>query len=611
MSLGKKLKDKLNKISETVNNNVSNVLETAKKVTEDVLTAADDPNLPSFISDGVKNKANDILSDIGKAENTVKNINSAISNVKNFTDSIDEKISDVARNAIERTCNAIEDDVKKVQNVANNIAKKAEDLQNYAVDAFNKVTEKPREALNKIANGAKAVFSLGKTIVNGAIDVIAEIGNGILKNINGGNNSLTKGSVNIGDKLLEQKRVENKTNNLPNTKPKIEGLNDEVFDNLPHIRKSVDNKTFMTYASKGYGNEEEAGGIDLLSTFQKTRTGVETGVDYAETGICYAFITKPDLNLTKNLKAENYTVAERNSKISSDGNSALYNTLQNGFIEYVARNYPDIIDSLTCNDSNKQSFIPLLFNYFRGMTLEDHSLAEGTYSETFRGYNQKLPTTAAASFSGGSLSITYDEIRPALVTFLHKVWFEYMEGVKFNTMTPSMDTINRRELDYTSSLYYFLMAPDGETIDFWAKYTGIFPQNVPYSSFSSGDITSRNLIQLQVSYVYNFKEFLDPAILIDFNDTFMNSSDIMTAQAHYKGDILSVDDMDEFQSKLINMTNGASYDPGSKHSIGLRTMSDTRSSYIYQKSGSNLEKRSFKNVGVFKKDEKYKLLFYN
>jgi len=425
-------------------------------------------------------------------------------------------------------------------------------------------------------------------------------------------------SLNIGTVIADkQKMADERFNGTKNTTKSSSYLtnsdgspNTEVFDNVPHIRKAASSKSFSN-AQLGYGNDKDAGKIDLLSQFQKTRTGVETGIEYAETGICYIFMTKPDLNLTKNLKSESYTVNERKNNISMDSNSALYNTLQNGFIEYVARNYPDVIDSITCNGSSKQSFIPLLFNHFKSFSLEDHNISEGNYNETWRGYSQKLPTTAAPSFSGGNFSIMYDETNPPLITFLHKIWFEYMEGVKFNQMMPSMDTINRREIDYTSSLYYFLLAPDGETIVFWGKYTGVFPQNVPYSSFSGGDISSRNLIQVSVSYVYNHKEFLDPAILVDFNDTFMNVQDIFKAQASYKGDIISIHDMEEFQGKLINMTSGASYDPGSLHSDGLRTMYDEKSSYIYQSKGSNLERRAFTNVGIFKKDEKYKLLFYN
>ena len=384
--------------------------------------------------------------------------------------------------------------------------------------------------------------------------------------------------------------------------------NTETFDNIPHIRKAVDNDDFKI-AEGGYGNYEDAGGIDFLSTFQKTRTGAETGIDYAETGINYVFITKPDLNLTKELKAENYSVKERNKEISSDKDSALYNTLQNDFIEYVARNYPDVIDSLICNDSNKQSFIPLLFNYYKGMSLTDHSLQEGTYTESMRGYVQRFATTHTQD--GGSISITYDEQSPPLVTFLHKVWFEYIKGIKFNALTPSQTTINRREIDYMSSIYYFSLAPDGETILFWAKYTGVFPQNVPYASFSAGDLATRQPVQLQITYVYNHSEFLMPSTLVDFNDTFMNSQDIMKAQAYYKGDIQTIADMDEFQEKLIKMTDAGDYDPGSLNGSGLRVMYDDKSSSIYQRKGSNLERRTFKNVGIFKKGKDYKLLFYN
>jgi len=427
---------------------------------------------------------------------------------------------------------------------------------------------------------------------------------------------LANKSYNIGaiisdrQKLRDKKVVyEEKGNRAGNLFNDDGSPNTEVFDNIPHIRKAVEgNSNTFEMAQTGYGNDIDAGGINLLSQYQKTRTGVETGVDYAETGISYVFITKPDLNLTKDLKSENYTYKERTEEISNATQPALYNTLQSGFIEYVARNYPDVIDSLTCNKSGKQSFIPLLFNYYKSFSLEDQNTSEGNYNETWRGFSQKLPTTATQSYNGGTFSIMYDETNPPLITFLHKVWFDYMEGVKFNQMTPSMDTLKRREIDYSASLYYFLLAPDGETIVFWAKYTGIFPQSVPYGSFSGGDISARNLIQVTVNYVYNYKEFLEPSILVDFNDTFMNSEDIM---AGFKGDITSIGNMKDFQERLIGLTDSSDYDPGSLHSDGLSTMYENKSQYIYQSKGSNLEKRAFTNVGVFKKGKHYKLLFYN
>ena len=60
------------------------------------------------------------------------------------------------------------------------------------------------------------------------------------------------------------------------------------------------------------------------------------------------------------------------------------------------------------------------------MSLTDHSLQEGTYSESLRGYVQRMATTH--SQDGGTLSINYDEVSPPLITFLHKVWFEYRDA---------------------------------------------------------------------------------------------------------------------------------------------------------------------------------------
>ena len=108
------------------------------------------------------------------------------------------------------------------------------------------------------------------------------------------------------------------------------------------------------------------------------------------------------------------------------------------------------------------------------------------------------------------------------ITLLHKVWVDYINAVKINRISPSRGTssdstdyILEKKVDYASSVYYFLLDADGCTIKYYAKYTGVFPTNVPYSAMSF-KLGESNIKKLSIQYQYSFKEDLNPEILDEF-----------------------------------------------------------------------------------------------
>jgi len=258
------------------------------------------------------------------------------------------------------------------------------------------------------------------------------------------------------------------------------------FDGLPHISESGGFSN--TYA-------QDSGLVDSMENrFVKTkfmpyRHNLETGLELQETGVSYIFMTKPDLNLSGNT-----------------GKVGFFDAMQNT-PEYES------LDTM----GTISNFIPIISNMYTSISLEDFNSNESSYAMTYRGFTQRLSTGSGQSKGGGgTLSITYNETADSSITRLHKLWFDYIDYVKFGQFDPLGDYINSRALDYVSSLYYFACRPDGETITMWGKYTGIIPQNVPYSSFG-GEVGGRNLVQLSCSYIYNFKEFMETEIISEFN----------------------------------------------------------------------------------------------
>ena len=76
--------------------------------------------------------------------------------------------------------------------------------------------------------------------------------------------------------------------------------------------------------------------------------------------------------------------------------------------------------------------------------------------------------------------------------------------------------ISQGALDYTSSIYYFVLAPDGRTLKYWCKYTGCWPTSIPYGALKYQK-KSAEITELDIQFVYTIKEDMDPRILEDFN----------------------------------------------------------------------------------------------
>jgi hypothetical protein len=259
---------------------------------------------------------------------------------------------------------------------------------------------------------------------------------------------------------------------------------DMVFNAIPHISGGSVSGSYAEM--NGLSNSIE--NTSIKTKFMHNHQSLETALDFQETGISYIFMTKPDLNLSGN-------------------------TGKVGFFDKMAGSYE--YNSL-CSGGGS-NFIPILSNMYRSISLEDYSTMEGSYGDTYRGYTQKLPTTAGTSKGGGgSFSVTYDETADSSVTKLHKLWFDYIEYVKFGQFVPDSSYVGSHSIDYVASLYFFSCRPDGHTISMWGKYSGVIPQNVPYSSFG-GDIGNRGLVSLTCSYIYTFKEYMETEILEEFN----------------------------------------------------------------------------------------------
>ena len=236
------------------------------------------------------------------------------------------------------------------------------------------------------------------------------------------------------------------------------------------------------------------------------------GIDYLTSGIGYVFMTKPHLHISGN---------------SSLGDPFIY-TLRNsnsGPAKVVKQNLDGVKGG-----SIDGNFMSIITNSVERFETQDVVLKTKEIGETFYGEKLHWGDNAFESYGGGSLTIEYTEYNDLVLTMLHKAWVDYIHGVKLDKIKPREEYIEKKIIDYVSSIYYFLLESDGSTIRYFAKYTGVFPTSVPYSamSFSLGESAPK---KLSVQYQYSFKDDLDPRILDEF--AFLTQSDEKLKTASY------------------------------------------------------------------------------
>ena len=222
--------------------------------------------------------------------------------------------------------------------------------------------------------------------------------------------------------------------------------------------------------------------------------------DYAVKAIPALFMTTPLLNLTKT------------------------NVENNHFLKYISETDPELLSLLsfgakTDNSSqvNTSPFIKLISNRFESFTTKATTSQPREVGETFYGFKQYLPGPYINSISGDSISIEYTETGGMEILQLHKIWLDYIENISRGIFKPSWTASFNRYLDFTSSIYLFNLAPDGETILFWEKLTGCSPISVPYDVFSSKAVNDKEIIRYSIEYIYSYKEDLNPRNLLTFN----------------------------------------------------------------------------------------------
>jgi hypothetical protein len=122
------------------------------------------------------------------------------------------------------------------------------------------------------------------------------------------------------------------------------------------------------------------------------------------------------------------------------------------------------------------------------------------------------------SLTIGQLQITFEEMYHSPIMTIIFLWVMYMHYVVKSLCKPNYNYMIHRIIDYTCSIYIFMLGTDNMTILRWVKYTGCFPLSIPFSSIlHSQELNQQVVRSLSTNWAYNFASPMDPTALAEFN----------------------------------------------------------------------------------------------
>lgn len=168
---------------------------------------------------------------------------------------------------------------------------------------------------------------------------------------------------------------------------------------------------------------------------------------------------------------------------------------------------------------DQTNFIPLITNTCTEVSGgKDISIStyetEGDYAGNSLTYAQGMEE----ALGPGELTLSFDDLYGSPVMNLFLFWVYYIHYVSKGYAVPDFNYVVNRIIDYTCSIYVFMLDTDQKTILRWTKYCGCFPKSVPFSQIShSKEIDLQTLSKIQIPFSYNFACPMDPVVLSEFN----------------------------------------------------------------------------------------------
>lgn len=252
----------------------------------------------------------------------------------------------------------------------------------------------------------------------------------------------------------------------------------------------------------------------------------------------YLFFTKPDLHLfsagTNNL----------NPQITN----------QPYFLE-VNNRYKSVMYQLQISSAGGKNypFMNILSNSVKNtLDLNDTTTTEMESATNIYGTSITYRGSGYNSDEDVEFSLEFEDTRYLEIYNLFKIYEEYERLKRLGIVTPPAVgaghtsangyTFNRyvknKELHDQFSIFKFIVDEDAETLLYYAKLIGVYPKNLPRSSFS--EMKADGGLTYSIEFKAAFIDDMNPEIITDFN-YIVNSGNNVTNVPIYNSSTNSID----------------------------------------------------------------------
>ena len=185
---------------------------------------------------------------------------------------------------------------------------------------------------------------------------------------------------------------------------------------------------------------------------------------------------------------------------------------------YAKKHCPELLVQLTQKYFNHE-FMMFPSNKAESFSVKDEYINNDSYGQSWTGYKIPYGTIDTESKGVDTFSIKYHDDKNLRIYQMHKLWMDYISYEFRGKVSPKLEYMVNKIIDYATCVYYILTAQDGETIIFWTKYWGVFPIESPSSSFSytSDNVGGVANPEMSIQYRYAWKEDFNPLSLLEFN----------------------------------------------------------------------------------------------
>ena len=295
-----------------------------------------------------------------------------------------------------------------------------------------------------------------------------------------------------------------------------------------NMANSILNESYKSAGAGGYGSVMQ----NFFANIDRNGTAI---VPINTMNVGYTFITRPRLNLTQgnirqhpvlstldtvDPKSVTFMIRmlldsrlSRGLKIRVNGKSRKEEDPGLSEIAEAARSSPLL-------DVQNPFFTPLC-NGLKGISgWPDVNLVEETFAEDFHSGDFTYLKGWDGNNRTQELSLEFRDIQGSIILATFYYWCIYMALQAKGVVMAYQDDIWLQRLNYTVSIYRFIMDPSKSTILWWSKATGCFPKSVPVGAIfniDQGEVTISSATNFSIPFVANDIKYNDPHILGDFN----------------------------------------------------------------------------------------------